>query len=102
MTELEKVTQQNAAMVEEASAAAGSLEEQSQALTGAVAVFRTDGQDSTDAKDRTVVAAPARIAKAQKPSKAQPRNTANRAPARPAAAKREAVTLKQDEGWQEF
>jgi len=28
--------------VEEASAAAGSLEEQSQALTGAVAVFRLD------------------------------------------------------------
>jgi methyl-accepting chemotaxis protein len=34
------VTQQNAAMVEEASAAAGSLEDQSRALAGAVAVFR--------------------------------------------------------------
>jgi len=30
-------------MVEEASAAAGSLEEQSQALTGAVAAFRLEG-----------------------------------------------------------
>jgi len=43
MTELEKVGHQNAAMVEEASAAAGSLEEQSQALTGAVASFRLEG-----------------------------------------------------------
>ncbi len=41
---LEKVTQQNAAMVEEASAAAGSLEEQSRSLTAAVAAFRLDQQ----------------------------------------------------------
>jgi len=40
MTQLEKVTQQNAAMVEEASAAAGSLEEQSKALASAVGVFQ--------------------------------------------------------------
>jgi methyl-accepting chemotaxis protein len=40
MTQLEKVTQQNAAMVEQASAAAGSLGEQSRVLAGAVAVFR--------------------------------------------------------------
>jgi len=40
MTQLEKVTQQNAAMVEEASAAAGSLEDQSKALANAVSVFR--------------------------------------------------------------
>jgi methyl-accepting chemotaxis protein len=40
MTQLEKVTQQNAAMVEEASAAAGSLEEQSRALASAVSAFQ--------------------------------------------------------------
>jgi methyl-accepting chemotaxis protein len=39
MTQLEKVTQQNAAMVEEASAAAGSLEEQSRELASAVGAF---------------------------------------------------------------
>jgi methyl-accepting chemotaxis protein len=42
MTQLEKVTQQNAAMVEEASAAAGSLEQQSGALSSAVAEFKLD------------------------------------------------------------
>jgi methyl-accepting chemotaxis protein len=40
MTQMEKVTQQNAAMVEEASAAAGSMQEQADALAGAIAVFR--------------------------------------------------------------
>jgi methyl-accepting chemotaxis protein len=40
VTQLEKVTQQNAAMVEEASAAAGSLEDQSRALGDAVSAFR--------------------------------------------------------------
>ncbi|HJS37351.1 MAG TPA: methyl-accepting chemotaxis protein, partial [Burkholderiales bacterium] len=47
VTQLEKVTQQNAAMVEEASAAAGSLEDQSRALGDAVSAFRlaSDAQD---------------------------------------------------------
>jgi methyl-accepting chemotaxis protein len=40
VTQLEKVTQQNAAMVEQASAAAGSLEDQSRALGDAVSAFR--------------------------------------------------------------
>jgi methyl-accepting chemotaxis protein len=42
MTQLEQVTQQNAAMVEEASAAAGSLEEQSRSMSGAVGAFRLE------------------------------------------------------------
>src|SRR5262244_3093255 len=40
MTKMEKVTQQNAAMVEEASAAAGSLEEQARTLGHAVGAFQ--------------------------------------------------------------
>ena len=40
LAQLEKVTQQNAAMVEEASAAAGSLEEQSETLSSAVGAFQ--------------------------------------------------------------
>src|SRR5262252_8271113 len=40
MTQMGKVTQQNAAMVEQAAAAAGSLEDQSQALAAAVSAFR--------------------------------------------------------------
>jgi methyl-accepting chemotaxis protein len=40
VTQLEQNTQQNAALVEEATAAAGSLEQQARALTAAVAGFR--------------------------------------------------------------
>jgi methyl-accepting chemotaxis protein len=55
VTQLEKVTQQNAAMVEEASAAAGSLQEQSRALGDAVSAFRL----SVDAADDRGSEAPA-------------------------------------------
>jgi len=40
VTQMDEVTQQNAALVEEAAAAAGSLQEQAQKLAQAVAVFR--------------------------------------------------------------
>jgi methyl-accepting chemotaxis protein-1 (serine sensor receptor) len=41
ITQMDEVTQQNAALVEEAAAAAGSLEDQAENLRSAVAVFRT-------------------------------------------------------------
>jgi methyl-accepting chemotaxis protein-1 (serine sensor receptor) len=45
VSQMDEVTQQNAALVEEAAAAAGSLEEQAQRLAEAVAVFRiNEGQ----------------------------------------------------------
>jgi methyl-accepting chemotaxis protein len=40
VTQMDTVTQQNAALVEEAAAAAGSLEEQAQRLKEAVSTFR--------------------------------------------------------------
>jgi len=40
ITQMDEVTQQNAALVEEAAAAAESLEEQAQLLSQAVAVFK--------------------------------------------------------------
>ncbi|MDS1141019.1 methyl-accepting chemotaxis protein [Pusillimonas sp. SM2304] len=40
VTQMDEVTQQNAALVEEAAAAAGSLQEQARQLAGAVAVFK--------------------------------------------------------------
>ncbi|MBU9810128.1 Tar ligand binding domain-containing protein [Rahnella sp. C60] len=43
VSEMDGVTQQNASLVQEASAAAASLEEQAARLTQAVAVFRLDG-----------------------------------------------------------
>lgn len=43
ISEMDKVTQQNASLVEEASAAAASLEEQAARLTEAVGTFRLNG-----------------------------------------------------------
>jgi methyl-accepting chemotaxis protein I, serine sensor receptor len=45
VTQMDEVTQQNAALVEQATAAAGSLEEQAWRLKDAVSVFRTDRDD---------------------------------------------------------
>ncbi|BCQ30291.1 Tar ligand binding domain-containing protein (plasmid) [Caballeronia sp. NK8] len=42
ISQMDEVTQQNAALVEEAAAAAGSMEDQAKQLTTAVGVFRTD------------------------------------------------------------
>jgi methyl-accepting chemotaxis protein len=46
---LDSVTQQNAALVEEAAAAAGSLEDQAQQLAEAISIFRMTGGDSSAA-----------------------------------------------------
>ncbi|SDC21224.1 methyl-accepting chemotaxis sensory transducer with TarH sensor [Cupriavidus sp. YR651] len=53
VAQMDEVTQQNAALVEQAAAAAGSLEEQAQRLSDAVAVFRIGG-DTTHHTRRTL------------------------------------------------
>ncbi|WP_434108407.1 methyl-accepting chemotaxis protein [Paraburkholderia caffeinilytica] len=45
VAQMDEVTQQNAALVEQAAAAASSLEDQARRLTSAVAVFQTEGVD---------------------------------------------------------
>ncbi|YCI30708.1 methyl-accepting chemotaxis protein [Erwinia sp. PK3-005] len=78
VTEMDNVTQQNAALVEEASSAAVSLEEQAARLTKAVAAFRLSQQESST-----------------------PVNVA--APAAPAAVKlRPAPALAADDNWEKF
>ena len=78
VTEMDNVTQQNAALVEEASSAAVSLEEQAARLTKAVAAFRLSQQESS---------APVNVA----------------APAAPAAVKlRPAPALTADDNWEKF
>jgi methyl-accepting chemotaxis protein len=53
VTQMDQTTQQNAALVEEASAAARALEEQARGLLDAVAVFRIDGgRRPADASER--------------------------------------------------
>jgi hypothetical protein len=49
VAQMDEVTQQNAALVEQAAAAAGSLEDQSRRLTAAVAVFRTEASQASNA-----------------------------------------------------
>ncbi|VVE76928.1 chemotaxis protein [Pandoraea captiosa] len=49
--QMDQVTQQNAALVEQATAAAGSLEDQARNLRDAVAIFRLPGGDSVSAED---------------------------------------------------
>ncbi|MEB5958266.1 methyl-accepting chemotaxis protein II, partial [Escherichia coli] len=55
VAEMDRVTQQNAALVEESAAAAAALEEQASRLTEAVAVFRIQQQQrETSAVVKTV------------------------------------------------
>ena len=57
ITQMDQVTQQNAALVEQAAAAAGSLEEQARKLKEAVAVFRLqEGEDAAPVRSRPVAA----------------------------------------------
>jgi methyl-accepting chemotaxis protein len=82
MTQLEQVTQQNAAMGEQASAAAGSLEDQSLAMSSAVGAFRL-----------SVIAAEVPVA--------APKPVAKPAAALPKRAARKALP-QGDLGWQTF
>jgi len=52
VAQMDEVTQQNAALVEQASAAAQSLEEQARQLKDAVSIFRTDGSAQFTAASR--------------------------------------------------
>jgi hypothetical protein len=63
VAQMDEVTQQNAALVEQAAAAASSLEEQARRLTEAVSVFKTDsGQGSSRGVARRTVASKQDIA----------------------------------------
>ncbi|MDI5987269.1 methyl-accepting chemotaxis protein [Halomonas sp. M4R5S39] len=89
--QMDQVTQQNAALVQQASAAAASLEEQASRLEQAVAVFRLAGmasQPSLPQADRS----PATLPQASQPP------AGRQAPA-PRPARREAVT---EDEWEEF
>ncbi|VTU26700.1 Serine chemoreceptor protein [Variovorax sp. PBS-H4] len=110
ITQMDQVTQQNAALVEEASAAAQAMQEQAAGLVDSVRVFRLDA-----AAQEAALMAPAATAGpkaiARKPSapvlKAAPRAMAAKALAKP-AARREPVAQLSSAGtaaagdWTEF
>ena len=92
VAQMDETTQQNAALVEEAAAAAESLEEQAQNLSTSVAVFKLD------AGGRAAPALPKPAAQ-QKPAPAK-----SAAPAKPAARRAipKAVDADAGEDWAEF
>jgi len=92
VVQMDETTQQNAALVEEATAAARSMEEQAGHLSDAVSIFRLDEQD-------LVVAAPA-VAPTPAP-RAAARPAAAAAPARRPANRAVAAELAESD-WQEF
>ncbi|WP_372362965.1 methyl-accepting chemotaxis protein [Xanthomonas sp. NCPPB 1325] len=97
VTQMDETTQQNAALVEEATAAARALEEQAVGLTEAVAVFKTDAGHAL-APPSPVRAVPARPA-VSAVLKAQVAATGRTAASKP----RVVVTASSnDTSWQEF
>ena len=68
ITQMDEVTQQNAALVEEAAAAAESLEEQAQNLSVAVATFKVDESGSRAVAVSTPTAHPASARKTSHPA----------------------------------
>jgi methyl-accepting chemotaxis protein-1 (serine sensor receptor) len=60
MAQMEQVTQQNAALVEQAASAADAMREQAQRLAASVGVFRVGQQHAQDGHHAAAVPAPAR------------------------------------------
>ncbi|NIJ78807.1 methyl-accepting chemotaxis protein [Xanthomonas campestris] len=93
ITQMDETTQQNAALVEEATAAARSMEEQAGHLAEAVSVFKLDEPAAPAARARPVASRPVAVKSAAKPG-ARAAATPSR-PAKPQAALA-------DGNWQEF
>ncbi|MBP1314478.1 methyl-accepting chemotaxis protein [Herbaspirillum huttiense F1] len=85
ITQMDEGTQQNAALVEQAAAAAQSLQDQAATLAGLVGRFQTDGSQA-----RAVPSAPAAVKPAARPA---PAASASAAPRKPAAAPAARATI---------
>ncbi|HJV00067.1 MAG TPA: methyl-accepting chemotaxis protein [Burkholderiaceae bacterium] len=72
MVQMDEMTQQNAALVEQAAAAAASLQEQTENLTQAVAVFQLDGEAAAPSAAAAPANNPANDPAAILPSRPQP------------------------------
>ena len=102
INQMDQVTQQNAALVEEAAAAAASLQDQAGNLAQVVSVFQFDGAGTGTAAVEHYSAPVARVAKASAPaSRSRP---ARKAPAatHAAPAKRLAPGAAVNDDWEEF
>ncbi|MFT4066508.1 methyl-accepting chemotaxis protein [Paraburkholderia sp.] len=103
ITQMDEVTQQNAALVEEAAAASKSLEDQGQQLNQAIAFFRLDTQPAGHATDRPAPLANPPVARTHVGKPASRQSTVA---ARPAAASTPLsdapATAVAGEGWDTF
>lgn len=97
---MDEATQQNAALVEEATAAARAMEDQARQLTETVAVFKIDDAPATTApaSRRQAVSAPAVAAVVKAQESAAARAVHNAAPKRAVGAGAGAA----DTSWHEF
>jgi methyl-accepting chemotaxis protein len=103
--QLEKVTQQNAAMVEEATAASASLEEQASALTRAVGSFKLADAEQAAVRPTAVAATPAQpqASKAPALTKHEAKAPVAELPHRRDEKRREGKAGKaNNEDWEEF
>ena len=98
ITQMDEVTQQNAALVEEAAAAAEALQEQAANLAGVVNIFNLGDAANTPAQ----LAKPERAAQSATPAAAA--STASRTPSLRTVLKVAAPAMKRDVGaeWEEF
>ena len=92
IAQMDQVTQQNAALVEEAAAASEAMQEQAGQLAQAVGVFQLDGMQAL---------AVAKIGAAPAPKKLQPKKVAV-APAAPRRLAPAVAPLAKGENWEEF
>ncbi len=110
VTQMDKITQQNAALVEQAAASAKSMEEQTAALSEMVSVFKLSGEPRPDHK-----AASARVLPAGAPAAGAARKLSHSTPARTGMPERRrqvepAAAIRRNAaggngagaGWQEF
>ncbi|MFZ6777044.1 methyl-accepting chemotaxis protein [Undibacterium sp. Ji83W] len=101
VTQMDEMTQQNAALVEEAAAAAGALQEQAQNLSRIVSVFKLDNAHVDSSKPAPVVArsAPVKSASERPVVRSLPKPVAKTV--KPAATRKEPVAAAADD-WEEF
>ncbi|CAE6737193.1 methyl-accepting chemotaxis protein [Paraburkholderia haematera] len=103
ITQMDEVTQQNAALVEEAAAASKSLEDQGRKLNQAISFFRLDAGAVSPVTDGQASSANRQVPRKQ-PARRTMGNTA--ATARPVAASvasaRAATTAGNSDGWDKF
>jgi methyl-accepting chemotaxis protein len=99
ISQMDQVTQQNAALVEQAAAAAGSMQEQSARLAQMVGGFKLDKQ-AAQAAALPVAARPARAPRPM--TGAQPASTRKALQQKPVPSKKPAVALAASADWEEF